>query len=120
MIKNQVEELKSVATYKNNFTDIDQLRNNLTNITAQGTVLSAQTQDMLSLMEHEINDLPVHGTMRDREGSIDQSTMNILQNALARVTKNGKIMPRKQRRSTPYLPKNDQAVRPDPGLADFQ
>ena len=28
MIKNQVEELKSVATYQNNFTDIDALRNN--------------------------------------------------------------------------------------------
>jgi len=37
MIKNQVEELKSVANYQNNFNDIDVLRNNLTNITNQGT-----------------------------------------------------------------------------------
>src|SRR5271170_638137 len=47
MIKNQVEGLKSVANYQNNFSDVDALRNNLTEITNQGTALSNQTQGIM-------------------------------------------------------------------------
>ena len=66
MIKNQVEELKSVATYQNSFSDIDALRNSLTNITSQGTALSNQTQGILSQMQQEINNLPTNGSMTDQ------------------------------------------------------
>src|SRR5277367_338299 len=58
MIKNQVEELKSVANYQNNFTDVDEMRNQLTGITSQGTTLSNQTQGILTQMQQEINNMP--------------------------------------------------------------
>src|ERR1700722_10463522 len=55
MIKNQVEELKSVANYQNNFSDIDALRSNLANIIDQGATLSSQTQGLMTQMQQEIN-----------------------------------------------------------------
>jgi P-type conjugative transfer protein TrbJ len=85
MIKNQVEELKSVANFQNNFTDIDALRNNLTNITNQGTALSNQTQTILTQMQQELTHLPASGTMIDQQESLDQGTLNIVQNALNRA-----------------------------------
>ena len=85
MIKNQVEELKSVANYQNNFNDIDSLRNNLTSITSQGTALSNQTQVIMTQMQQELNNLPAGGTMLDQQESLDQSTLNIVQNALNRA-----------------------------------
>jgi P-type conjugative transfer protein TrbJ len=110
MIKNQVEELKSVATYQNNFSDIDALRNNLTNITSQGTSLSNQTQGILSQMQQEINNLPANGTMTDRENSIDQSTMNILQKSLNRVTQERQNYQQETDAVNALLAKSEQAV----------
>src|ERR1039457_4139345 len=75
MIKNQVEGLKSVANYQNNFSDADTVRNNLTNITNQGTVLSNHTQAILTQIQQEINNLPANGTMTDQEESLDQGIM---------------------------------------------
>jgi len=110
MIKNQVEELKSAATYQNSFSDIDALRNSLTNITSQGTVLSNQTQGILSQMQQEINNLPANGTMTDRESSIDQSTMNILQNSLNRVTQERQNYQQEIDAVNALLAKSEQAV----------
>jgi len=86
MIKNQVQGLNAVATYQNNFNDVDTLRNNLTEITNQGAALSSQTQGLLARMQQEINNLPASGTMIDQEESLDQGTLNIVQNALNRAT----------------------------------
>jgi len=110
MIKNQVEELKSVATYQNNFTDVDTLRNNLSNITSQGTALSSQTQGLLTQMQQEINNLPANSTMTDRESSIDQSTVNILQNSLNRVTQERQNYQQETDALNALLAKSDQAV----------
>ncbi|MBF0511411.1 MAG: hypothetical protein HQL13_03685 [Candidatus Omnitrophica bacterium] len=85
MIKNQVEGLKAVANYKDNFNDIDALRNNLSSIISQGTNLSYQTQGLLSQIEAQVNSLPANSTMTDREVVIDQKTLEILQNAVNRV-----------------------------------
>ena len=110
MIKNQVQGLKSVATYQNNFGDVDSLRNNLTNITSQGTALSNQTQGILSQMQQETDNLPTNGTMTDRESSIDQSTMNILQNSLNRVTQERQNYSQETDAVNALMAKNDQAV----------
>ena len=110
MIKNQVEGLKSVATYQNNFSDIDALRNNLTNITNQGTSLSNQTQAILAQMQKEISNLPANGTMTDRENSIDQSTMNILQNAINRVGQERQNYQHETEAVNALMAKNDQSV----------
>jgi P-type conjugative transfer protein TrbJ len=110
MIKNQVEELKSVANYQNNFTDVDAMRNQLTNITGQGTSLSNQTQGILIQMRQEINNLSANGTMADRESSLDQSTMNILQNSLNRVTQERQNYKQETDAVNALMAKNDQAV----------
>ena len=62
MIKNQVEELNSVATYQNNLSGIDTLRNELTDITNQGTTLSNQTQGILTGMQQLENNVTANGT----------------------------------------------------------
>ena len=110
MIKNQVEGLKSVSTYQNNFSDIDGLRNNLTSVTNQGSALSNQTQGILSQMQQEINNLPANGTMTDRERYIDQSTVNILQNSLNRVTQERQNYQKETDAVNALMAKNDQAV----------
>ncbi len=110
MIKNQVEGLKSVASYQNNFSDIDALRNNLANITNQGAALSGQTQGLLTQMRQEISNLPVNGAMTDRESSIDQSTINILQNSLNRVTQERQNYQQETGAVNALMAKNDQAV----------
>ena len=110
MIKNQVEELKSVATYQNNFSDVDVLRNNLTSITNQGTALSNQTQAILTQMQQEINNLPVNGTMVDRESALDQSTMSILQNSINRVTQERQNYQQETDAVNALIAKNDQSV----------
>ena len=110
MIKNQVEELKSVANYQNNFNDVDALRNQLTNITSQGTALSNQTQNIIAQMQQEINNLPANGSMTDRENSIDQGTINILQNSLNRVSQERQNYQQETDAVNALMAKNDQAV----------
>jgi P-type conjugative transfer protein TrbJ len=110
MIKNQVEGLKSVATYKNNFGDIETLRNKLTSITSQGTVLSNQTQGLLAQIRQETDHLPTNGTMTDRENAIDQSTMNILQNAVNRVTQERQNYQQETDAVNALIAKSNQAV----------
>lgn len=110
MIKNQVEELKSIATYQNSFNDVDALKYQLTNITSQGTALSTQTQSILTQMQQEINNLPANGAMTDRESSIDQSTMNILQNSLNRVTQERQNYQQETAAVNTLLAKSEQAV----------
>jgi len=85
MIKNQVIELSSVATYQNNFTDIDGIRNELTNIISEGASLSNQTENILTSIQQLKSNLPTNGTMTDQEEAIDQQTLNIVQNALNRA-----------------------------------
>jgi P-type conjugative transfer protein TrbJ len=85
MIKNQVEGLKSIATYQDKFTDTDSLRETLTGLVGQGISLSDQTEGILSNMQQEANKLTFDGTMADQENLLGQGTMNIVQNALDRV-----------------------------------
>ena len=110
MIKNQVEGLKSVANYQNNFSDVDALRDSLTNITSQGTALSAQTQTILSNIQQEINNLSANTTITDRENAIDKSTMNILQNSLNRVSQERQNYQQEATAVNTLMTKNDQAV----------
>ena len=109
MIKNQVEGLKSVANYQNNFTDVDAIRNHLESITSQGSALSNQTQGLLTDIQQEVNNLPANGTMSDRESYIDQNTMNILQNALNRVTQERQTYPQEANALNALIAKNNQA-----------
>ena len=110
MIKNQVEGLKSVANYQNNFNEVNALRNNLTNITSQGSTLSNRTQEILSKMQQEINNLPANGTMTERESSLDKSTMSILQNSLNRVTQERQSYQQENDALNALLAKSEQAV----------
>jgi P-type conjugative transfer protein TrbJ len=110
IIKNQVEGLKSVANYQNNFTDVEAMRNQLSSITSQGTALSNQTQGLLTQMQQEINNLPANGTMTERENSIDQNTINILQNSLNRVTQERQNYQKETDAVNSLMAKNDQAV----------
>ena len=102
--------MKSVANYQNNFTDVDAMRDQLTNITSQGTALSNQTQGLLTQMQQEINNLPANGTMTDRESSIDKSTINILQNSLNRVSQERQNYQQETEAVNSLMAKSDQAV----------
>lgn len=110
MIKNQVEGLKSVATYQNNLTDIDALRNQLTDITNQGAVLSNQTQSLLTHMQQELNNLPANGTMTDQQEAVDQGMMSIVQNALDRVKQLRQSYEQETSAVNALMDKNNQAV----------
>ena len=110
MIKNQVEELKSVANYQNNFSDVDTLRNNLTDITNQGTALSSQTQGLLTQMQQEIASFPVNGSMTDQEELADQQALTILQNALNRVQQLRQSYQQQIVSVNALMDKNNQAV----------
>ncbi len=110
MIRNQVEELKSVANYQNNFNDVDNLRDNLSNVTSQGAALSTQTQGLLNQMQQQIANLPTNGSMTERESSIDQSTVNILQNALNRVTQERQNYGQETDAVNSLMAKNNQAI----------
>jgi len=110
MIKNQVEELKSVANYQNNFSDTDALRNNLTNITNQGTALSNQTQTIMAQMQQEITNLPASGSMIDQQESLDQGALNIIQNTLNRAAQLRASYAQVVNSVNALMGKNDQAV----------
>lgn len=110
MIKNQVEELKSVANYQNNFNGIDELRNNLTTITNQGTALSDQTQAILAHMQQEINEMPAHGTMTDQQESLDQGILTVVQSALKRVTQLRQSYQQQTDSINALMDKNNQSV----------
>jgi len=110
MIANQVQELKSVANYQNNFNDTDALRNNLTNLTAQGTTLSNQTQTILNQMQQEIATLPASGSMIDQQVSLDQGTLNIVQNALNRAAQLRQSYQQEVNSVNTLMDKNNQAV----------
>ena len=110
MIRNQVEGLKSVANYQNNFTDVEGLRNQLTSITSQGTVLSNQTQAILTQMQQEIANLPANGSMIDQQESLDQGTLNIVQNALNRAMQLRRSYSQVVNSVNALMDKNDQAV----------
>ncbi len=110
MIKNQVQELKSVANYQNNFNDVDALRNNLTNLTNQGTSLSDKTQGILNQMQQELANMPVSGTMIDQQESLDQGTLNIIQNALNRAAQLRASYQQVVNSVNALMDKNDQAV----------
>ena len=110
MIKNQVEELKSVANYQNNFSDVDTLRNNLMDITNQGTTLSNQTQVLLTQMQQEITNFPANGSMTDQEELADQQALTILQNALNRAQQLRQSYPQQIVSVNALMDKNNQAV----------
>ena len=110
MIKNQIEGLKSVANYQGNFSDVDALRNNLTNITNQGTALSNQTQALLTQVQQEISVMPANGTMTDQQELADQHTLTVLQSALNRVQQLRQAYPQQINNVNALMDKNNQAV----------
>jgi len=110
MIKNQVEGLKAVANYQNNFNDVDALRGNLTNITNQGALLSNQTQNLLAQMQQVISNLPTSGTMIDQQESLDQGTLNIVKNSLNRAAQIRQSYQQAVDSVNALIGKNDQAI----------
>ena len=60
-------------------------------------------------MQQEINNLPANGTMADQGKFIDQSTMNILQNSLNRVTQERQNYQQETDAVNALMAKNDQA-----------
>lgn len=110
MIQNQVEELKSVATYQDGFSDTDSLRNQLTGITAQGTELSSQTQTILNQMQQVLNTLPANGTMTDQQESLDQDALTVVQNAINRTNQLRQSYQQQSDSLRSLMAKNNQAV----------
>ena len=109
MINNQVEELKSVANYQNSLGDSDDLRNELTQMTNQGTALSDQTLSLLSTIQQQ-NIVPTNGTLTDSQELLDQSTMNIVQNAVTRVKQLRQSYQQETSLVNSLMDKNNQAV----------
>jgi P-type conjugative transfer protein TrbJ len=110
MIKNQVEGLKSIATYQNEFSGMDSLRGTLTNLINKGISLSDQTQNILTNMQQEANNLIISGTMVDQENSLGQGTMNIVQDALNRVKEQRQSYQQEMDTVNALMAKNNQAV----------
>jgi len=110
MIKNQVEGLKSVATYQNNLGGIDALRNQLTDVTNQGTALSNQTQNLLATMQEELNNMPDSGTMTDQQEAAEQQLMTIVQNSLNRAKQVRQSYQQETSSVNALMDKNNQSV----------
>ena len=89
MINNQIQQLKSVATYQGGFTDVNATNSNIFSLINQGVSISNQTQAILNQMQQEAQTL-MNGssngtTMADQEASLGQGTMSIVQTALNSV-----------------------------------
>ncbi len=110
MIKNQVEGLKSIATYQNGFNGMDSLRETLTSLLNEGISLSDQTQSILTNMRQEAHDLTANGTMVDQENSLGQGTMNIVQNALNRVREQRESYQQEMNAVNALMAKNNQSI----------
>jgi P-type conjugative transfer protein TrbJ len=110
MIKNQVEGLKSIATYQNGFSDTDSLRNTITRLINQGISLSDQTQGILTNMQQEANNLTTSGTIGDQENVLGQGTMNIVQNALNMVKEQRESYQQEMNAVNELMAKNNQSV----------
>lgn len=86
MIKNQVEELKAVANYKNSLGAIDALRNELTDITRQGEVLSKETDGILAQLGPWQNNPPHNESVwSSHHEAINRPLWQIVQNTVGRV-----------------------------------
>ena len=72
--------------------------------------MSDQTQAILTQMQQEINNLPASGTMIDQQESLDQSTLNIVQNALNRAAQLRQSYQQVIDSVNALMAKNDQAV----------
>lgn len=110
MIKNQIEQLKSIATYKDNLGEADTLRNQLTDITNQGTVLSDQTQAILTNMQQQLINLPANTAMTDQDEATIQGAMTIVQNALNRVKQLRQSYPQVTSSVNGLMDKNNQSI----------
>ena len=110
MIKNQIEQLKSIATYKDNLGEADALRNQLTDITNQGTALSDQTQVLLTGMQQQLVRLPANTAMTDQDEATIQGAMTVVQNALNRVKQLRQSYPQVTSSVNALMDKNNQSV----------
>ena len=72
--------------------------------------MSNQTQTILTQMQQEINNLPANGTMIDQQESLDQGTLNIVQNALNRAAQIRQSYQQVISSVNALMDKNDQAV----------
>ena len=110
MIKNQVQGLKSVATYQDGFSGTDALRVNITNLINRGISFSDQTQALLTHMQQESDNLTMNGTMGDQENVLGQGTMNIVQNTLNRVKEQRESYQQEMSAVNDLMSKNNQSV----------
>jgi len=110
MIKNQVEGLKSVANYQNEFGGADSLRDTLAGLIHEGISLSDQTQGVLNNMQQEADNLTTNGTMLDQENALGQGTENIVQDALNRVKEQRQSYQQEMDTVNDLMARNNQAV----------
>jgi P-type conjugative transfer protein TrbJ len=85
MIKYQIEQLKSIASYKDSWGDVDSIKRSVFDLVNRGRSLSDQTQDLFLRMKKEADVIKNNGTMSDQVRSTGKGTMEIADNSLNRV-----------------------------------
>lgn len=111
MIENQIEELKSVATYPVTvMVQIDGLRSQLFSLVNEGISLSSQIQNQLNSMKQEAQDIASVPNLDDRFNLVLQGSDSVIQVTLNRINESRQSYQAQENSLQSLLAKSDAAV----------
>jgi P-type conjugative transfer protein TrbJ len=110
MIQHQIEQLKSIATYRDSWSNADDIRSQLYTLVNQGVSVSDQTQDLLTRMQQEASALLNNGSLSDQQRSIGRASMNVITLTLGRIRQNRQSYQSQESALRDLLQKNNAAV----------
>lgn len=110
MIQNQIEQLKSIATYQNSWATVDSNRTTLFNLVNQGVAISNQIQTQLTQMQQQTEALINTGTLSDQQALLGQNTLSVVQATLARINQSRQNYQTQENGIQDLLQKNNQVI----------
>ena len=104
MIENQIEQLKSIATYPVTvFVQLDGLRAQLFDLVNQGISLSGQIANQLNDMKLEAEDIASRPHFDDRINLVVQGSDSVINATISRLVKAGSLTRSKKQNCKAYL-----------------
>ena len=111
MIENQIEQLKSIATYPVTvLVQIDSLRSQLFSLVNEGISLSNQIQNQLNSMKAEAEDIASRPNLDDRFNLVLQGSDSVIQVTLNRINESRQSYQIQENTLQSLLAKSDAAV----------
>ncbi len=110
MIENQIEELKSVATYPNAWGNVDLQRSQLFSLVSQGITIASQIQTQLTQMQQQAQNILSSGSLSDQQAATVQASMNVIQITLGRINASRQTYQTQENAMQDLLAKNNSSV----------